>query len=196
MSAPVDGRNHRFGGWFLAGSVAAISAIGLAACGDNSSKSGSSSPAAATSASAAPGTSFSVADAPGLGKVVVDGRGHTVYVLTSGTQKNVPCDDASGCTKAWPDLALPSGTANASAGSGLDGSLLGTMKLASGETYPTYGGWLMYEFAGDKNNAEAHGQGISSFGGTWYALSASGTPITTAATTPTTAKKSGGGYGY
>jgi hypothetical protein len=121
--------------------------------------------------------------------VVVDGRGRTVYVLTAGAQKNVPCDDASGCTKAWPDLPLPDGTAGATAGTGLDASLLGTMKI-NNETYPTYAGWLMYEFAGDSGKAQANGQGIKSFGGTWYAISPAGAPIT-AAPAPTTSGRSG-----
>jgi hypothetical protein len=120
-----------------------------------------------------------------------------VYLLT-GAQKNVPCDDASGCTKVWPDLALPDGVSGATAGSGLQQSLLGTMKLSDGETYATYGGYLMYEFAGDPGPGSGKGQGIKSFGGTWYALTPAGTPVSaaaTGATTATTAASSGGG-GY
>ena len=81
--------------------------------------------------------------------MVVDGKGRTVYILTSAAKKNVPCTDASGCTGTWPDLPFPDGTSAATAGSGLDASLLGTMKLADGETYPTYNGYLMYEYSGD-----------------------------------------------
>src|SRR5581483_551194 len=131
--------------------------------------------------------------ASGLGTVVVDGQGHTVYLLTAGNGKNVPCDDASGCTKVWPDLALPAGTAAATAGSGLQASLLGTMKLADGETYPTYGGWLMYEYVGDNGPAQGHGQGLTSFGGTWSALTPAGAPATAAAAS-TSSVTSGTGY--
>ena len=55
------------------------------------------------------------------------------------------------------------------------------MKLSNGETYPTYNGWLMYEYVGDADSAQSHGQGIQSFGGTWYAISPAGTPITAGA---------------
>jgi predicted lipoprotein with Yx(FWY)xxD motif len=110
--------------------------------------------------------------------VVVDGRGRTVYLLTSGDHTNVPCDDASGCTKVWPHLPLPQGTSSAKAGNGLQASLLSTMKLSDGETYPTYNGWLMYEYVGDSGPGQAHGEGIQSFGGTWYAISPAGTPVT------------------
>ena len=53
------------------------------------------------------------------------------------------------------------------------------------ETYPTYHGWLMYEYSGDSSPGDANGQGIKSFGGTWWVLDASGNPV----------KSGGGGYG-
>ena len=165
--------------------AAAVSAavVALAAC---SSTKTTTSP---SSSSSSPGTMFSVANVGGLGTVVVDGSGRTVYVLTSGAAKNVPCDDASGCTKVWPDLPLPDGTSGARAGNGIQASLLSTMKLSDGGTYPTYNGYLMYEYSGDSGPAQGHGQGITSFGGTWYALSSAGTPIKAA---PASTSGSGG----
>lgn len=62
------------------------------------------------------------------------------------------------------------------AGTGVKASLLGTKKLSDGKTYPTYNGWLMYEYAGDPGPGQAKGQRIKSFSGTWYVLNASGTP--------------------
>ena len=144
----------------------------------NTTSSSSSLPAAA--ASSAPGTMFSTAQVGNLGTVVVDGRGHTVYMLTADGQTNTPCTDSSGCTKVWPDLPLPDGVMSATAGAGVQASLLATMP-ANGETYPTYHGWLLYEFAGDSAAGQAHGEGIHSFGGTWYALNASGQPVMPAA---------------
>jgi predicted lipoprotein with Yx(FWY)xxD motif len=135
---------------------------------------------------------FRTANVSGLGMVVVDGNGRTVYLLTSAAQKNVPCDDASGCTKVWPDLPLPDGTSGATAGPGLQQSLLGTMKLSDGQTYPTYGGYLMYEFTGDTGPAQSHGQGITSFGGTWYAITPAGAPLTPAMTGATATTRSNG----
>jgi hypothetical protein len=64
------------------------------------------------------------------------------------------------------------------AGSGLQASLLSTMKLSDGQTYPTYNGWLMYEYVGDSANGQARGQGIQSFGGTWCAIRPAGMPVT------------------
>jgi predicted lipoprotein with Yx(FWY)xxD motif len=183
MSAMV--KLHRRAGVLTAAVVVAVAPIALAACG-------SSGGTPSSAAGANPGTMFKAANVSGLGTVLVDARGRTVYVLTSGNHTNVPCDDSSGCTKVWPDLPLPDGTAAATAGPGVQASLLGTMKSSDGETYPTYGQWLMYEYTGDSSSGQAHGQGIQSFGGTWYALSPSGEPVTAAAPTP---KSAGGGYG-
>jgi predicted lipoprotein with Yx(FWY)xxD motif len=156
----------------------------LAGCGGGSQK-----PTTTTSSSGKPSTSFSTANVSGVGSVLVDGRGRTVYILTSDGHSNVPCTDASGCTGLWPDLPLPDGSSGAKAGTGVKASLLSTKKEKDGETYPTYNGWLMYEYAGDSGPGEAKGQGIKSFGGTWYALNASGKPVTAMS-----GGSSGGGY--
>jgi predicted lipoprotein with Yx(FWY)xxD motif len=132
---------------------------------------------------------FSTSQVGKLGTVLVDGRGHTVYMLTADGHTNTPCTDDSGCTKVWPDLPLPDGVASATAGAGVQASLLATMP-ANGETYPTYHGWLLYEFAGDSAAGQANGEGIHSFGGTWYALNASGEPVMPAST----ASSSSSGY--
>ena len=76
------------------------------------------------------------------------------------------------------------------AGSGIDSSMLGTTTLSDGKSYPTYNGWLMYEYVADSGPGEASGQGIASFGGTWYVLSPSGSPIKAAPSGST----AGGGY--
>jgi hypothetical protein len=85
---------------------------------------------------------------------------------------------------------------SATAGTGVKASLLGTKTIA-GKTYPTYNGWLVYEYTGD-SAGQAKGQGIKSFGGTWYALNASGTPVTPSSggSSGTTGTTSGGGGGW
>jgi predicted lipoprotein with Yx(FWY)xxD motif len=171
---------------------AGAAAMILAGCGSSSSKPAATTSSATTSSSgssSSPASKFSTAHVASLGNVVVDGKGRTVYILTSGGHTNVPCTDASGCTKLWPDLPLPDGASGATAGTGIKASLLGTKKLSDGETYPTYNGWLMYEYAGDPGAGQAKGQGIKSFGGTWYVLDPSGKPVTSSS------GGSGGGYG-
>lgn len=172
----------------LVAATALAAAVTLAGCGGGSNKSAASTSSSGSSAN--PATTFSTASVSGLGTVVVDGRGRTVYILTSGGHVNVPCTDASGCTKVWPNLPLPAGMSAAKAGSGITASLLSTKKLSDGKTYPTYNGWLMYEYAADSGPGKAAGQGIKSFGGTWYVLNASGSPVTSKAS-----GSGGGGYG-
>jgi predicted lipoprotein with Yx(FWY)xxD motif len=171
----------------LLGIAAVAAAVLLAGCGSSygNKPAAASKPSTTTSSSSTdPATKFSIASVAGVGNAVVDGNGRTVYVLTSASTKNVPCTDGNGCTKIWPDLALPDGVSSAKAGSGLKASLLGT-KMTNGETYATYNGWLLYEYSGDSNPGDGNGQGIQSFGGTWYVLDASGNPV----------KSGGGGYG-
>ena len=152
-------------------------AVALAACGSSSSnKAASTGSTSSTTGSTEPGASFSVASVGSLGKVVVDGKGRTVYVLTSDGKTSLPCPDDNGCTKVWPDISLPDGVSAAKAGDGLDASLRGTKKVGA-ETYPTYNGWLVYEFSGDSAAGQGNGEGIKSFGGTWYALDAKGTLV-------------------
>jgi len=186
----------------VAFAAAAAATLLLAACGSSGGKKTTAAAPTTTAApSSSPGTMFSTANVAGLGTVLVDGSGKTVYLLTKDGKTNVPCDDASGCTKVWPDLPLPDGTSAAQAGTGVQASLLSTKKLSDGETYPTYGGWLMYEFSGDSGPAQGHGQGIKSFGGTWYAITPAGAPVTAgaapaAATTAPASSGSSGGGGY
>lgn len=170
----------------IGASIFAAAAI-LAGCGGSSVKPATSTASSGTPSS--PGAKFSTARVSGVGTVVVDGRGRTVYILTSGGHTNVPCTAASGCTKLWPTLPLSGGMTTASAGTGIKASLLGT-KTLNGKTYPTYNGWLMYEYSGDSGPGHANGERIKSYGGTWYALKASGKPVTS----KSGGSSGGGGY--
>ena len=184
---------HRARRPFAVASLGAAGILLAAGCGSSGTKASSSTPTtAASSSSSNPGTAFSASSTSALGRVVVDARGYTVYVLTADGHTNLPCEDASGCTKVWPDLPFPDGVSSAKAGSGIDASKLSSMKESDGETYPTYNGWLMYEFAKDTGPAQTNGEGIHSFGGTWYALTSSGTLVQPAAASSATT----GGYSY
>ncbi len=160
--------------------VALSGGLLLAACGGDTTNSngGGGSNAAFT---------ISTANVSGLGSVLVNGDGRTFYTLSSEASGKLTCTDGNGCTKVWPDTELPSGTASAIAGSGIQSGELSTVKATDGKLYVTYGGYPLYTYTGDSASAQSHGQGITSFGGTWYAMGASGTPVTTSVS-------SGGGY--
>ena len=186
----------------LLGVLAAGSATLLAACGSSAStgtasagsgggSASSSTTAAAASGGQASGITIGSASVPGFGTVLVNGSGRTLYMLTSEQGGKLTCTDGNGCTQIWPDNELPKGATAATAGSGIQASLLGTVKDASGSLYVTYGGWPLYTFSGDSGPGQAKGEGITSFGGTWYVLGTNGQPVKAAQTSSSTGS---GGY--
>ena len=79
----------------------------------------------------------------------------------------------------------------------MESSLLGSVEDASGNLEVTYNGWPVYTYVGDSGPGVAHGQGLTSFGGTWYVLNASGDPVTGTsqpASSPSTSGSGGNGY--
>ncbi len=185
----------------LYGGLALGAAATLAACGSSSTTnpSPSAGPAGApgssgsgSSGSGSSAFSISAKNISGFGTVLVNGKGQTLYMLTSEKGGKITCTDDNGCTKIWPDTELPKGTTAATAGSGIQASLLGTVKNAAGDLYVTYHGWPLYTYAGDSGPAETHGQGQTSFGGTWYVLSAAGMPVTSSHTSSSGGSSSGG----
>jgi len=169
--------------WLLAGGLALGTAATVAACGSSSSNTaagspGSSAPAGASSAASA---TISAKSVPGVGTVLVNGQGQTLYMMTSEKGGKITCTQANGCTQAWPETLLTHGVTTAKAGSGVQSSLLGTVKDASGNLEVTYNHWPLYTFSGDSGPGVAKGQALTSFGGTWYVLNGSGNPVTSRA---------------
>jgi predicted lipoprotein with Yx(FWY)xxD motif len=167
----------------LYGSLALGAVAAVAACGSSSSSTAAASSSTAASSSAASAGTSQPADSPspasssagitvsaksvaGLGTVLVNGQGQTLYVLSSEKGGKITCVDDNGCTKVWPDSELPKGVTAATAGSGIQASLLGTVKNDEGELYVTYGGYPLYTYTGDTGPGTAKGEGITAFGGT------------------------------
>jgi predicted lipoprotein with Yx(FWY)xxD motif len=132
-----------------------------------------------------------------LGTVLTGPSGNTLYVLVSAQGTPVPCTGS--CLSAWPPLTMASGT-TPQAGSGVSASLA-VMSLSGGTKQVTAGGDPLYYYSGDSGSGQVKGQGISSFGGIWYAVQANGQPVKSGAPgagagpTPTSSG-SGGAYGY
>ncbi|MYS23553.1 Predicted lipoprotein with conserved Yx(FWY)xxD motif [Streptomyces sp. DvalAA-14] len=108
-----------------------------------------------------------------LGTILVDGKGHTLYLFAKDTKDKSNCTGA--CAAAWPPL-LTSGKAKATGEAKSD--LLGTTKR-SGGTQVTYNGHPVYGFVSDTKSGQANGQGLNQFGGLWWALDATGNKVTT-----------------
>jgi predicted lipoprotein with Yx(FWY)xxD motif len=106
-----------------------------------------------------------------LGRIVVDGRSHTLYLFMRDKHGKSACSGA--CAQEWPPL-LTKGKPKA-AGSARS-SLLGTTRRADGTTQVTYRKHPLYTFVGDSGKrGSTKGEGLNFFGGRWYVVSAKGT---------------------
>jgi predicted lipoprotein with Yx(FWY)xxD motif len=106
------------------------------------------------------------------GTVVVDGNGRTLYMFTAdlaGSKSS--CHDA--CVTEWPPLDAPA----AHAGKGVASMSIGTIERPHGTEQITYHEHPLYYFAGDDHVGDTEGQGVTSFGGTWFMLRPDGTPV-------------------
>ena len=155
----------------------------LAACGGNDDEgSGAAAPAepATTAAQAAGGTTVAVASGT-LGDILVDGEGRTLYAFTKDQGDQSACSGQ--CADNWPAL-----TGTATAGTGVQASLLSASMQTNGANQVTYAGKPLYYFAGDAKAGDVNGQGV---GDVWFALSANGELVKGKATEK---KATGGGY--
>jgi len=142
----------------------------------------------ASSHSAATRTTVGVGSS-GLGRILVDGRGHTLYLFVKDTRGRSAC--AGACAVAWPPL-ITSGKPLAVGGA--KASLLGTTKRADGRLQVTYRHHPLYLFVKDAKKGETNGQNVDAFGAEWYVLSPAGAKIEKASGS-SAAPMSGGGYG-
>jgi predicted lipoprotein with Yx(FWY)xxD motif len=108
-----------------------------------------------------------------LGQVLIDARGRTLYLYTPDTKGKSTCYGQ--CAALWPPL-LTSGKPVAK--HGVRPKLLGTTKRKDGKLQVTYAGHPLYFFAQDTEAGAVFGQGLQNI---WYALSATGAKVTTAA---------------
>jgi predicted lipoprotein with Yx(FWY)xxD motif len=116
-----------------------------------------------------------------LGMILVNSRGHTLYLFAKDRNGKSACSGT--CAKFWPP-SLHSG--KPTAGSGVKASILGTTKRSNGSLQLTYNKHPLYTFTLDKRAGQTNGEGNLAFGARWYAVSAKGTAVVRASTTPTT----------
>jgi predicted lipoprotein with Yx(FWY)xxD motif len=131
------------------------------------------------------------ASVPGLGTVLVDGAGRTLYTLTSEVAGKITCTTANGCTIYWSQLDSRSGQRRETRG-GARASMIGSEKGAPSTRILTYHGRPLYTYVGDGAAGQANGEALKSFGGTWYAVSAAGSLVKSAASTKSPSSGSGG----
>jgi predicted lipoprotein with Yx(FWY)xxD motif len=152
------------------GSTSAGTSSGSTASSSGSYGSSSSTPSTSTQAASGVAT-IAVRTTP-LGRILVDGRGMTLYLFEKDTGMKSTCDGT--CAKFWPPVTT---TGAAKAGSGLDAGKLGTTARTDGATEVTYNGHPLYYYAGDKQPGDTTGQGLNAFGALWYVLSPAGKEV-------------------
>jgi len=113
---------------------------------------------------------------PKLGTILVDSKGHTLYMFPPDKRKKVTC--VGTCAASWPPVKLPKGAKAVAAGQA-KASLLASDPNPEGGRVVTYAGWPLYTYVADTKPGTAVGQGVKVNGGLWFVLSPSGKVIKT-----------------
>ena len=116
--------------------------------------------------------------------VLVNGAGHAVYLLTGDSSKTPKCTSST-CLGDWP--AVTTSASKPVVGKGVTGKV--AIWTHKGIHQLTINGHPLYTYLADSSAAVATGNGLKSFGGTWWVLSGSGA-------TASIKTGSGGGAGW
>ncbi len=164
----------------LAGTAGiALAALAVVGYGGVGSAASGSSPAKGGAARAA---TVGVAKT-GLGRILVSSSGHTLYLFKKDHGTKSACTGA--CAQTWPPLRS---SHKPTVSGGAKASMIGTAKRRDGKPQVVYNRHPLYLFQGDAQRGDTNGEGLSAFGGRWYAVSPAGRQVL---------KKSGsGGGGY
>ena len=107
-----------------------------------------------------------------LGKIVVDGKGRTLYLFEKDKGAKSSCYGA--CAVNWPPYLT---TAKPTAGAGIRASKLGTTKRRNGKLQVTYNRHPLYRFKFDTRAGQTKGENVDAFGAEWYVVSPKGAKI-------------------
>ncbi|HUQ00749.1 MAG TPA: hypothetical protein VM093_09860 [Aeromicrobium sp.] len=155
--------------------AASLLTLGLAACGNNTA------PDTNNERPSAPVEKTSMQDehqrpalkvaSTSLGKIVVDGKGRTVYTYADDDQGGAKSTCKDACLDAWPPVPAPAKPDV----DDLSGDV-GVAKDANGDSQLTYNGWPLYYYAGDQKAGDTMGQGMKD---EWWVLDPSGEKVRT-----------------
>ena len=166
----------------LAGAAAVLLAtFALVGCGGG----GSTAQAAPKTASGQSAT-LGVANT-GLGNVLVNSAGMTLYMFGKDTGTQSTCTGA--CAQNWPPLRV---NGKPTVGSGATASMVGTTARSDGGQQVTYNGHPLYLYSGDQKPGDTAGEGLTLYGGRWYAVSPAGDQVVYQPSN----SGGGGGLGY
>jgi len=163
---------------FAGATALALVALTAAACGGSGTIRSTAPP---TTKDGRPAT-IGVATG-GLGQVLVNSQGRTLYLFQKDSGTTSACTGA--CATFWPPLRS---SGRPTVGNGASASLLATTTRSDGGSQITYNGHPLYLYSGDQKPGDTNGEGLTAFGGGWFALTPAGTQVFRPA--------SNTGYGY
>jgi predicted lipoprotein with Yx(FWY)xxD motif len=112
-----------------------------------------------------------IADDSDFGRVLFDANGQVVYVFENDRPSRSNCTSAE-CVTAWPPVLTRQ---QPSAGSGVDASLLGTIRRGDGRLQVTYNGRPLY-FYEHEGPGEIRCHNVDLHGGLWWVVTPRGNP--------------------
>ncbi|HMC06074.1 MAG TPA: hypothetical protein VKG89_01640 [Solirubrobacterales bacterium] len=170
--------------FIVAAAVAGLVALGISACGGG----GNGATAATAPATTGNGgsTMIGTASTDNLGTILVDSQGRTLYRFQKDSGSKSMC--FGDCASNWPPLRADG---KPTVGGGANASMVGTTKRSDGKPQVTYNGHPLYLFAGDQKPGDTNGEGLTEFGGSWYAVSPSGDQVVSQSSS-----SGGGGFSY
>ncbi|WP_127131251.1 hypothetical protein [Georgenia sp. SYP-B2076] len=141
---------------------------GTGAGGETATTPSTTSPSASTSSEGSEQSGGEVVKTAqtDLGTILVDEDGRTLYLYTKDSPGKSVCE--GDCLVAWPPVG------KATAGEGVDASMLGTITRSDGATQASYGDWPLYYYAADTKAGDTTGQGV---GGVWWVIGTDGKAI-------------------
>jgi predicted lipoprotein with Yx(FWY)xxD motif len=154
-----------------------LTALAVSGCGGGGGGSASAAHPAKPKPATAPAT-VKVASS-GLGsKILVDSQGRTLYMFSKDSGTSSSCTGA--CAVAWPPVAA---NGKPAVGPGANASLVGTTTRSDGTSQVTYNGHPLYRFVKDTAPGQTNGEGLTAFGGSWFAVSPAGKRVSKPAST-------------
>lgn len=157
-------------GAFAVPAVLALSALTLGACATGGGDVTTLSSPPTTN----PSLTLTLQKSP-AGPILATGSGNTLYDFVPDTPTHSACID-DGCVFQWPPLVV-NGPVRVQ--TGLDPSLVGTLRRPDGSRQLSYGGHPLYTYNLDVTPGMVTGQAIDQNGGLWYVIGRRGNQITT-----------------
>ena len=102
--------------------------------------------------------------------IVVGAKKRATYTLSGDSKSHPKCKASNHCFMFWPPVTVPAGK-KATKAPGITGKL--TLWKRNGFSQVVLGGHPLYYYSGDSVGANATGEGIVAFGGTWHVVKAS-----------------------